>query len=155
VKATNAYAAKRALIGRLTALSQVVGHPLEGVQVGYARPGQIGDRCIYGGKARINYGGRSQYSALDDGDAEGQTAHEVVTAEFYIRALGRGLDEEATEQIVEGYADVIADELVKNRELGLGLTYAGITAGVADFWPVDDGTEAILALSIDIGSWLT
>jgi hypothetical protein len=57
-------------------------------------------------------------------------------------------------RLVEGYADVIADELAKNRELGLGLTYAGINAGVADFWPVDDGTEAILALSIDIGSWL-
>jgi phenylpyruvate tautomerase PptA (4-oxalocrotonate tautomerase family) len=147
VKATNAYAAKRALIDRLTALSQVVGHPLEGVQVGYARPSGITDRCVYGGKARFVVRG-------DDGDAEGQTAHEVVTTEVYVRALGRGLDEEATEQLVEGYADVIADELVKNRELGLGLTYAGITAGVADFWPVDDGTEAILALSIDIGSWL-
>jgi hypothetical protein len=117
VKATNAYAAKRALIDRLTALSQVVGHPLEGVQVGYARPSGITDRCVYGGKARFVVRG-------DDGDAEGQTAHEVVTTEVYVRALGRGL------------------------------TYAGINAGVADFWPVDDGTEAILALSIDIGSWL-
>lgn len=147
MKATNAYAAKRALIDRLTALSAVVGHPLQGVQVGYARPGSIQDRCIYGGKARF-------VVRAEDGDAEGQTAHELVTTEMYVRALGHALGEEDTEQIVEGYADVIADELVKNRELGLGLTYAGISAGVADFWAVDDGTEAILALSVDIGSWL-
>lgn len=145
MKATNAYAAKRALIGRLETLAAVVGHPLEGVQVDYARPGTVEDRCVYGGKAR---------TIVVETDAEGQTAHEVVTTELYVRVLGRALEEADTEQIVEGYADVIADELVKNRELGLGLTYAGITAGVADFWPVDDGTEAILALSIDIGSWL-
>jgi phenylpyruvate tautomerase PptA (4-oxalocrotonate tautomerase family) len=148
MKATNAYAAKRALIARLTTLSAVVGHPLQGVQVDYARPGTIQDRCVYGGKARF-------VVRSDDGDAEGVTSHEVVTTEVYVRVLGRALEESDTEQIVEGFADVIADELVKNRELGLGLTYAGITAGVADFWPVDDGTEAILALSIDIGSWLT
>jgi hypothetical protein len=151
VKATNAYAAKRALIGRLTTLSQVVGHPLEGVQVGYARPSGITDRCVYGGKARINY--VEAYG--DDGDAEGQTAHEVVTTELYVRALGRGLDEEATEQTRRGlrrrHRRRVGEEPRTRPRPHLRRHHRG----VADFWAVDDGTEAILALSIDIGSWLT
>lgn len=145
MKATNAYAAKRALIDRLTELSQVVGHPLEGVQVADAYPAGITDRCIYGGGARF---------VQDEGAAEAVLRHETVTTGLYVRVFGRDLDVRDTEVIAEGFADVIADELVKNPELADSLSFTQITAGSADFYPADDGVEAVLALSVDVESWL-
>lgn len=145
MKATNAYAAKRALIDRLTALSQVVGHPLEGVQVAYDKPGDMKDRCIYGGWARFTRG---------EGAAEGVLAQETVLVDLYVRVLGRALDARATEALVEGLGDVIADELARDPELTGELTYEQIKSGTAGNVAVDDGTEALLPLSIQIESWL-
>lgn len=144
MRATNAYAAKRALIDRLTVLSKVAGHPLEGVQVADAYPRDIAARAVYGGGARFTQ---------DDGAAEGAVRRETVTAGLYVRVLLEG-GQRAVEAVVEGYGDVIAGVLAENPDLAPGLTYTQITGGSADFYPNDSGIEAILALSVDIESWL-
>jgi phenylpyruvate tautomerase PptA (4-oxalocrotonate tautomerase family) len=145
VKATNAYAAKRALIDRLTALAQVVGGPLYGVQVEYAKPGAITDRCIYGDWAKFTQ---------DQGSAEPGLRMETATVDLWVRVLGRAMDARATETLVEGLADVVADELAKDPELPGGLTFEQITSGSVGYSPVDDGYEAMMALQVRVESWL-
>lgn len=145
MKATNAYAAKRALIDRLTVLA-ATGQPLEGVQVADSYPRDISDRCVYGGGARFT---QSQEAA-----EPGALRFETVSTGLYVRVLGRGLSVRETETLVEGFGDTVADILADEPELGGGLTFLQITAGTADFYPNDDGIEAILALSVDVESHL-
>jgi hypothetical protein len=145
VKATNAYAAKRALVDRLTVLA-MAGQPLEGVQVADTYPRNISDRCVYGGGARFT---QTQESAEPGG-----LRFETVSTGLYVRVFGRGLSVRETETIVEGYGDIVGDLLAKDPDLGGGLTFTQITAGAADFYPGDDGVEAILALSVDVESHL-
>lgn len=146
MKATNAYAAKRALINRLTVLA-ATGQPLEGVQVVDSYPRDVTDRCVYGGGAR--------FTQTQEAAEPGALRFETVTTGLYARVLGRGLDVRATEQLVETLGDVVADVLADDPDLGGGLTFTQLVAGSADFYPNDDGVEAILALSVQIESHLT
>ena len=145
MKATNAYAAKRAVIDRLKSRAATTGHPLEGVQVADAWPPNIGERCIYGGGARFTQA---------EGAAEpGEVRRETVTTGLYVRVLLAG-DVRSVEAVAESYADIVAAELAEDPDLAPGLTFTQIVGGSADFYPTDDGVEAVLAMSVEIDSWL-
>lgn len=145
MKATNAYAAKRALIDRLKILSKVSGHALEGVQVSDSYPRDIADRAIYGGGARFT---QDQESA-----EPGLLRFETVTTGLYVRVFQVGTAREI-ESAVEELGDIVAEVLAEDPDLDDGLMFAQIVAGTADFYPTDSGIEAILALSVQIESHL-
>lgn len=149
MKATAIYDATAAIIDRLAELAATVGHPLSGVEVAYARTGEITDRAIYAGGGRFTQ---------DQASAEGEVRRETDTMGLYVRVFGRastGLpDVRSTDAEVTRIADVVAGELADDPKLTGELTFTQIRGGARDFYPSDDGIEAILALSIEVDAWL-
>jgi hypothetical protein len=145
MKATNAYAAKRALMTYLATVSPFTGN--DPVQLQYARDGQnIGPRAVYGGGAR--------FTQRQEG-AEGGLRFETVTIGLYVRVLQNGGDVQSLETSVESIADVVATSLDANPALTDSLTFEQIVGGSADFYAMGDGTyEGILSLSVQLESHL-
>jgi hypothetical protein len=147
VKATNAYAAKRALFSFLATVPPFTEtDPAKVVQLQYARDERtIGQRCVYGGGARFTQ---------TEEAAEGVLRFETTATPLYVRVLNPGLSIQDAEAVVEGIADVLAQTLVDHPELTGELTFEQIVGGSAEFYQHDDAVEAILALSCLIESHL-
>jgi hypothetical protein len=143
VKATNAYAAKRALLAYLATIAPFIG--TNKVQLMYARNDRDMEKlCVFGGGARF---------VQTEEAAEGVIRFETVTTGLYVRA--HDTDAQAAETSVEAIADAIAAALIDHPDLTDALSFEQIAGGSADFYQHDDGVEAILSLSCQIESHLS
>jgi hypothetical protein len=141
------YEAKTVLFARLGALT-AVGQPLEGVQVGYAAPGNFEQRCVYGGGTRF---------AQQDAVAESLVLlDEVALLSVYVRVL-YSPPVEVWESDAEAarIGAAICTALAANPSLGAGLKFVGMPQGQGDYSSTDEETVSILAYQVRVESQLT
>lgn len=147
MKATNAYAAKRAVFARLSDHTHGAG-PLAGVQVAYDWPGNVTRECVYGGGVR--------FTQTEEGhDGRRAIRREVATLGWYVAVTGEGQGALETEQRIEEIADAIGELLSAEPHLGGRLTFEEIASGQGDYWPIDGATESRLGLQVTVTSLLT
>ena len=141
------YAAKRALIDALAAKT-AVGQPLEGWQVEYAAPGNFGLLCIYGGGGRFDHAPTvAEPNVLVD---------ETATVGLYLRAMAHTPSTvRDTDTLVETCAAQVTAVLAASPNLGGGLSWQGITSGMADYSISDDEVFSILGLQVLLGKRVT
>jgi hypothetical protein len=140
------YVARRALIAALTAKA-ATGQPLDGWQVSYAAPANMGLLCIYGGGFR--------FDRVPDVAEQAVMDAETTTVGLYLRALAKTPATVAdTDTTVEaGAAQVTA--VLAAASLGGGLAWQGISGGQGDYGQTDDEVWSILALQVVLGKHVT
>ena len=156
--ATNGYAAKRAIIERLTAVAHLragqVGLGQAKVSYNWNAAGISEVVTVFGGLVTFTprYGPGEE---LQDGDDV--LAPETATISLHIRAAispppDGGLAD--VEELVEQIADEIADEISRNRHIAGGHSFARIVDGLGDEEPADDALAARLTMHIAVDSYL-
>lgn len=151
MKATNAYRAKRAVTDALTAMVAAAPDtsPLYGLQVSYDYPARdLQRRCLYGGGARIT-------QSEDAHDGYQALRGEQVTLGWYLRVVGPGAETRAIDAEVESIADTLATWLAENPRLDGAITFAEITSGDADYYPIDEERVSVLGLQLICWSYLS
>lgn len=142
---TNATTAKTALVALWQAQTGS-GGLLDGVQVSYAAPGEMGALCLYGGGWRM---------VQDDAVAEtpGVLVQEELSLSWYIRATSRPrCDVSETDATCNGVATALGVVMKANPKLAGGLSLLGIAAGQGDYFNTDDETVSIFALQVRVRS---
>lgn len=136
--------ARQALFTRLAAKA-LPGEPLAGWDVSAKVPGELGQRCIYGGGRRFTH---------EDMVAESPGVMVGVTtiATVYIRAMNSGPDDDVdTEAEAEACAGIIAKLLKDEPNLGGGVGWQGIADGTGDYSDSGDDQIDIIALNVVLG----
>ena len=141
------YVARRALIAALAAKTGI-GQPLEGVQVSYAAPANMGLLCIYGGGFRFDHTPTvAEANVLVD---------ESASVGLYLRALAKApATVQDTDTLVEAMAGQVTAVLAAAPNLGGGLAWQGISGGQGDYGQTDDEVWSILALQVVLGKHVT
>lgn len=160
---TNVYLAKDLLIDRLRLLSTSPGHPLEGVQVTYAYPGQHAkSECIYGGFAQFE-------QPVED---EAVSGHDTISLENALVTIHIQVQAPLTSLVVvpddlaQVAATVVRDcdrragELLAGVRLGLRdmnsqpdtMSFGRIERGQASYWLAEDMVGSRLACQVGVSS---
>lgn len=153
---TNAYAAKRAILDRLTELARtgplstlgVHGGPL---QIKYDnRLRDMETRCIYGGGVRFD---RPSEQTIADGRRElaGETA---VTTWFIRVADDVDIDIADLDEIAETIGEALGDVLATEPGIAGGRSRSRISAGQGDYSFDDDDNVALLMYEVHTESWI-
>ena len=144
---TRMYEAKTVLFARLGALTGP-GGALEGVQVGYAAPGNFEMRCVYGGGTRFTH---------EDAVAERLVlTDEVALLSLYVRVMHSPPTEVwETDAAAAAIGNDIAAALTGNPKLADGLIFAGMPQGQGDYQQTDTETISILAYQVRVEASLT
>lgn len=152
---TNGYAAKRAIIARLTELATLGQGELGKAKVSYnwGAAGTTEMVSVFGGLVTF-----SSSSDEDVADGDSVLSKETAVISLHIRAAispppAGGLED--VEELVETIGDEIADEISRNRRIAGGNSRARIIDGLGDEEPVDDALAARLSLHIAVESYLT
>ncbi|MBM0257054.1 hypothetical protein [Micromonospora sp. 4G55] len=147
MNATNVYVAKKALFDGLTVLAQP-GQPLDGIQVAYAFPGEIGLELLYGGGVRFTH---------NDATAERWVVtEEVALVSVYIRVHRKEPRVvEATDARAAEIFGQIVDVLRAYPRLGAGLSVTGVTQGQGDYDQPQDESVSILGVQVRVESDIT
>jgi hypothetical protein len=144
VKATQVYAAKRALFDLLATQAQT-GFPLDGVQVTYQAPGDPGRADLFAGGVRF-----------EQTEASGHPGRVVVDEISHLTVIVRVSDPELTvraaEVEVERIADVLADLFDGEPFLddGKEMQVVGFGAGQGDYAPSEGWGRSMLAFEVDV-----
>lgn len=138
----NVYAAKRALFALLAASAD-----LSGVQVAYAYPAPDAERvCVYGGGVR--------FVQVDAAAEPGALQQETATVGVYVRVNRPDSDVYAADVDVETYGNAVCAVVAANPRFAGADTVANVTAGQGDYAPNQDGTVSILALQVQVDSFV-
>lgn len=145
--ATNVYAAKKALMDRLTVLAGV-GQPLAGLQVAYAFPREPQLECVYGGGVRFDH--------VDAVAERGVLFTETALVSLYIRVVVKqpGVVETTDARAAEIFAQLAA-ALHAQPQLAGPMSFMGITQGQGDYDQTVDESLSILGLQVRIETDLT
>jgi hypothetical protein len=141
------YVARRALIDALAAKT-AVGQPLDGWQVSYAAPGNMGLLCIYGGGFRFDH-----TPTVAEPDV---LVDETTTVVLVLRAMAKTPAEvRDTDTLVETGAAQVTAVLAASPNLGGGLSWQGISGGQGDYGITDDEVWSTLGLQVVLGKRVT
>jgi hypothetical protein len=150
---TNAYAAKRALVDRLTTMT-AAGQRLDGIQVAYKWPGAtVREVCVYGGGVTFTHDAEQ---GVTDGAGD-RLDLETATIGLYIRIVNRDLGDDDVRDAdiqAETIGQIIGEELARDPKLAGGLSYTRISAGTGDYQATDDEVVTLLAYQIQVTSYL-
>jgi hypothetical protein len=151
--ATNAYAAKRAIIDRLAALAASGGGPLAGVQVAYSWPGKNAEMvCVYLGRVTFEHPADEELA-----DGPDSLPKEVATIGLHISVAQSPPSDDGvrdTDIQAEEIGDAIGDLLMREPRLAGGHSIARIAAGEGDYIPTDDQARSVLTLRITVESYV-
>lgn len=142
------FAAKRALFTLLAANSGPA-QALDGIQVAYDFPGNVGMRCIYGGGIRFDHDD-------DVAEAPGMLVRETVLVSAYIRIVASPAGEVADTDTTAAQVGAAILALVKANPKHAGpLTWVGVRSGQGDYQQTDDETISILGIQFRYISRIT
>jgi len=154
--ATNGYAAKRALIEELDAVSKRSQGALAKAKVSYNwnANGVTEQVSVFGGLVTFSSRMGEGEELVDGTDV---VFPETAIISLHIRAVispppDGGLPD--VEELVEAVADEIADVIARNRHIAGGHSFARIMDGLGDEEPVDDALAARLTMHIAVDSYL-
>ena len=135
--ASDPYAAKRALFALLAA-NTGPAQVLEGVQVEYGFPGNVGMKCVYGGGVTFEHVDAAA-------ESPGILVRETVLVSAYIRVVTRpGGPVEDTDTAAEAIGAAMLALVKANPKHAGPLTWVGVRGGQGDYQRTDDETISIL-----------